>query len=573
MKKYQKLLALLLALVMVLALAACGNNGGNNGGDKEEGGKDVNIGLPPGVGVNNGKDEQGGETPTETPEAYVQTKVAPLMRVAVSDVPTNITPWAGTSAGRQLTLLTNVYQAVIEGIQGSEDIRMIMCHKIDRSYEKTEKGEMHRIYLYDNIYDQAGNHFTAEDAVFCIQSCVAEGAIPAMAFIGESKVVDEYTFDIEILSENRSQLAASLSNVYMVTRAAYEASADGMASAIVSTGPYCLTEWVPGTSAVLTRNENYWGADMAERSDDLHSAWMWHAQNVERVEYTKISEPAQAAIALETNVVDGAWLLTVDEASRFSGVDGYQVFATYDTLTMNCYFNCTENSPFSDVRLRQAAAYAIDRDMIIEANGGYGLLTYTFGSHLFADYVDDWDNNEYYAYNPEKAKELIAEAGYDTSREIVILVSSSTKPRQTTAQVVQAQLMAVGFNVRIDVLDAASFSANRFDPTIQDIRIDQQAFENLSNLWNQHLNYNVSGHSKLLQKDETLQELVLKVQKPEFHTPEYMTETHNYIMENCFIYSLFGITNFDAVNSNVVAAPGGRNNRSYTPIGSLTYYA
>ncbi len=567
MKKAKKLLALLLtAATMLSLLAACGGDKGKVDAsvDKPSAG---DIALPP-----------GGTGQPETPDAsatpaYVQTKPAELVRVAVADAPTNITPWSGTSNGRNQVLLSNVYQCLLEGVQRTEEVRLIMAEKLDRAYAKTENGEMHRIYLYQDIYDSDGNHFTAEDAVFCLQSAVAEAAIPAVAFIGETKVVDEYTLDVEILSFNRAQLAASVSNVNMVTKKAYEASPDGMASNIVATGPYKIESWVSGDSVNMVKVENYWGADMGERSDDIMNPWMWHAQNVNRIEFKKISEPAQAAIALETNSSDIAIKLTPTEVERFAGQENFSVYTMYDTLTLHTYFNCTDKSPFADVRLRQAVAYAIDRQAVMDANGGYGMFTNTFGSHLFADYVDDWDNHEYYPYDPEKARELIKESGFDTNREIVILVANTSKYRTTTAAVVQAMLMDVGFKVRIDTLDGASFAANRFNPDIQDIRIDQQAFENLANLWNQHLNYTVKGHpANLLQKDEKLQELVTKVQMPEYHTPEYMTEAHEYIMENCYIYSIHGLANFDVVNSKLVAADGGKNNRLQTPIGSFTYY-
>lgn len=567
MKKAKKLLALLLAAATMLTLitACSGTAEKPNTSDKPSIG---DIGLPPG-----GDSTTSPSDSTGSDAEYVQTAPAPLVRIAVSDSPTNITPWSGTSAGRNQVLLSNVYQCVLEGVQRTEEVRLIMAHKLDRAYKKTENGEMHRVYLYDDIYDSEGNHFTANDAVFCIRSAVAEAAIPAVSFIGETEVIDDYTFDIEILSYNRTQLAASLSNVFMVTQAAYEASPDGMASGIVATGPYVISDWVSGSSVTMVKNENYWGADMGERSDDIMNPWMWHAQNVDKIEFTKIPEPAQAAISLETGTSDIARLLTTTEAERFAGSDDYSVFTMYDTLTLHTYFNCTDNSPFADVRLRQAVAYAIDRQAIMDANGGYGLFTNTFGSRLFADYVDEWDDNEYYKYDPEKAKELIKESGFDTNREIVILVANTSKARTTTAEVVQAQLMAVGFKVRVDILDGASFAANRFDPTIQDIRIDQQAFENLANLWNQHLNYNVKGHpANLLKKDEKLQELVTKVQLPEYHTAEYMTEAHEYIMENCLIYSLHGLANFDVANNSVIAADGGKNNRLQTPVGSYTFY-
>jgi len=571
MKKLMRHLAILLVVVMSLTLIVACNGGG---ADTPPPGSSTGIGTiptPPGGSAAIPTPPGGGSdpTPVDIPEQHVS---APLVRIATGDTPTNITPWAGTQLGRQIVLLSNVYQCILEGVQRTEEIRMIMCHKVDRAYKKTEAGEIHRIYLYDYIYDQAGNHFTAEDAIFSVRSCVDEGSIPAVSFIGETWLIDKYTFDIEILSFNRTQLNASLSNVNMVTQAAYEASPDGMASSIIATGPYIFSEWVSGSSAVLVKNEDYWGADMGQRSDDIMNAWMWHAQNVDRIEFTKIPEPAQAAIALETGVVDAAWLLTQIEAERFASMPDFNLLTMYNTLTLHVYFNCTDISPFQNVKLRQAVAYAINRQDVMDANGGYGLFTNTFGSRLFADYVDDWDNNEYYAYNQQKARDLIAESGFDTSKEIVILVANTTQQRLTTAEVVQAQLIAVGLKVRVDILDGASFAANRFDPTIQDIRIDQQAFENLANVWNQHLNYNVSGHpANLLGKDERLQELVTRVQKPENHTPENMTEAHKYIMENMFIYSLYGITDFDVVNAKLIAGAGGRNNRLYMPVGSLPF--
>lgn len=117
-------------------------------------------------------------------------------------------------------------------------------------------------------------------------------------------------------------------------------------------------------------------------------------------------------------------------------------------LVQALYLNNAE-APFDDVRVRQALSYAIDRQQILDlAFDGYGTLLGSSMYPAFSKYFDD-SLTDYYSYDPEKAKELLTEAGYPNGFDMDITVPSNYQPHMDTAQVIVEQLKAVGVNATI----------------------------------------------------------------------------------------------------------------------------
>ena len=117
-------------------------------------------------------------------------------------------------------------------------------------------------------------------------------------------------------------------------------------------------------------------------------------------------------------------------------------------LVQALYLNNAEE-PFDDVRVRQALSYAIDRQQILDlAFDGYGTLLGSSMYPAFSKYFDD-SLTDYYSYDPEKAKELLTEAGYPNGFDMDITVPSNYQPHMDTAQVIVEQLKAVGINATI----------------------------------------------------------------------------------------------------------------------------
>ncbi len=519
MKKLKRLSAIFLALVMILAFAACG----------------------------------GGTTPTEAPATsggsnatdVPTTPTGPTtVRIAVSDVASDISPWAGTATGRHM-IVYNLYQPLLERDKPTGETKGILMDKFEKPDATT-----YRVTIHDNIYDGANNHVTADDVVFSFEGAIASGNISGLKFISSVKKVDTYVVDIVMKSELDYQFASSVGMVNIVTKAAYEASPDKMTTTPVSTAPYELTAWTPGSSATLTAKKDYWGAKLADPS--VKSAWHWFAQGIDIAEFTKISESSQMSIALETDTADTALFATQNEAERFMNKDDYIVHEVQDSLAYNLFFNCGENSLLSSKELRQAICYAIDAEAVRQANGGYGSLC-TSGSSVFSDNDPTWAKDGYYDYNKDAAIKLVANSGYK-GEPIRIMVSNADSMRTTVAEVVQAFLLDVGIKAEIDQYDSATFAANKYDEPSYDIRIDTNSFECLADLWNQFLSTtgHKDGKSYAYINDATLQGLLDNLTKADTYTAANIKSAHEYIKDNAFAYSLYSKMNFHVSNPSML---------------------
>jgi ABC-type transport system substrate-binding protein len=538
MKKLKRHLAFLLAVLMIFALAACG----------------------------------GGATSTETPttsggnatDGSTTPSGPSKVRIAVTDVASDITPWAGTATGRHM-IVYNLYQPLLERDKPTGEIRGILMDKYEKIDPKT-----YRVTIHDNIVDGAGNKVTADDVVFSVESAIKAGNISGLNFIDSVKKVDTYVVDFVMTSEMEYQFASSVGMINIVSKASYEASPDGMATKPISTAPYELTAWTPGTSATLTAKKDYWGAKLADPS--VKPAWGWFAQGIDVAEYTKIGEAAQMSIALETDIVDMALFVTQNEAERFMNNKDYTVHQIQDSLAYNLFFNCGEKSVLASKELRQAICYAVDAEKVRQANGGYGSLCYTFGSSVFSDNDPSWAKEGYYDYNKDTAAKLVKDSGYK-GETIRIMVSNADSMRTTVAELVQAYLLDVGVTAQIDQYDSATFAAKKYDETAYDIRIDTNSFECLSDLWNQFLSNKGKSHKDgknyAYVNDPQLQGLLDNLTKADTYTPENIKAAHEYIKGNALAYSLYSKMNFDVSTKYVEQYVG--TSKLYPLVGAWKY--
>lgn len=165
----------------------------------------------------------------------------------------------------------------------------------------------------------------------------------------------------------------------------------------IGTGPFKLAEVVWGNYAIFERNDDYYGAPA-------------------KIDRIKLQTQSDTIVACKAGQLDYFNSNNIDVLREVEKIDGYVVYPV-DTYFMR-YFILNLESPdgvnerLSDVRVRQALLYAIDRETIVEELFPNGDMTDTF---VPAGYADYWAEAEHYAYDPEKAMALLAEAGYDAS--------------------------------------------------------------------------------------------------------------------------------------------------------------
>ncbi len=202
----------------------------------------------------------------------------------------------------------------------------------------------------------------------------------------------------------------------------------------IGTGPFKFVSWDRGKEIVLEANDDYWGG----------------RPNIDKLVYSFVEDSTSRVIGLESGDFDLILDVTPTDVERLSAEDNIEVLNSpslgYTMLTMN-----QAVPELQDVRVRQAIAYAIDQDEILSLFNG--LATRTCGPLSTASSYYDTNVN-CFDYNPDMAKSLLADAGWDGSKTLALTVTSSDAD---TALLIQQYLGDVGINVDINEVDAATF--------------------------------------------------------------------------------------------------------------------
>ena len=200
----------------------------------------------------------------------------------------------------------------------------------------------------------------------------------------------------------------------------------------VGAGPFVLSSYVPNESITLVKNPRYWDAK------DIHFA---------KLQYVNVASGPQQVNALEAGQVNISQIPVTDAtAVRENG--NFNVKATSPQTQSLWMPICKSNPPLSNVRVREALNYTIDRNAINR------VVLNNLGEPQWAL----WPSNSiyfppglkgYYSYDPKKAKTLLAAAGYKSGFSTQLLVIAGTPVESETAQIIQAEWQKIGVNVSL----------------------------------------------------------------------------------------------------------------------------
>ncbi len=220
----------------------------------------------------------------------------------------------------------------------------------------------------------------------------------------------------------------------------------------VGTGPFKFKQWVKGDRVELVRNPAYWGP----------------APALTAVTFKVMGDPSAAAASLMAGDLDAYPNFPAPELVDQLKADGRFTVAIGTTegkvlLSLN-----DARKPFDDVRVRRAIAYAIDRKALIEgAASGMGT---PIGSHYTPNDPGYVDLSGEYAYDPAKAKELLAAAGIAPGTSFTITLPPPAYARRG-GEIIAAMLQQVGLNAKLATVEWAQwldlvFKQSQFDATI-----------------------------------------------------------------------------------------------------------
>jgi extracellular solute-binding protein, family 5 len=334
------------------------------------------------------------------------------------------------------------------------------------SYEQPDL-ETVIVHLRQDVYWQDkepvnGRQFVANDVVYHYSRLAGigpfEGQDPSpqcgarLESIESITELDTFTVEFkfkEATPNNLSLLLDQDSYNYIMAPEVIDAGLGEDWEYAVGTGPWILTEMIPGNMVTFEKTPNYWGYDERYPENRLPYA--------DTLKVMSVSESSTKLASLRTGQIDFADELTLQQ---------YEILAESDTdlliyqvpfiATNGLQLNMT-HEPFDDINVRKALQMAIDREtMAAQYFGGTSPIPAGWVNPDNADYAynyEEWspELQAEYSYDPERAKSLLEEAGYPNGFSFTVLVGSNEDV--SVLEILKAYFSAIGVEMSIDVQD------------------------------------------------------------------------------------------------------------------------
>jgi ABC-type transport system substrate-binding protein len=203
----------------------------------------------------------------------------------------------------------------------------------------------------------------------------------------------------------------------------------------LGTGPYMLDHWTPGQEIVLQRNPNYWEPGKPY-ADTLH--------------YILSDTPSTALLKLQRGEVDalGDGIPPANIVQVQNDPSWKQSVKSQPLIAISYVLFNVKIKPFDNVKVRQALSWAIDRDKVVKLMAGQSAPLWQLYPAGLPGHVE---GKQYYGYDPAKAKQLLAEAGYPDGFSTTFY-TDNVDPDPKIAQSIQADLAAVGVKADIKLV-------------------------------------------------------------------------------------------------------------------------
>lgn len=407
MKKANRILALVLALVLMTAvLCACGD------------------GKPTDTPANDQADDQGpgGSAPEAGDDA------SSIVVGIAQELDDSLDPHNVTAAGTR-EVLFNVYEGLLK-----PDTDGNLIPAVASGCTVSKNCDVFTFTLRDGVQFHNGQPVTVGDIVYSISRAAGlESGEPLISALGKIVSVEAPDSSTVVIttSEPQPELTAYLT-------AAIIPDGSDPADGIVGTGPYRFVSRAAQESIVLERFDGYWG----------------EKANIKTITCKIIENADTLVLSLKSGAIDLAAHLTAAQANELD--EGFTILEGTMNLVQALYLN-NAVEPFSDVRVRRALCYAVDKqeimDFVADGRGtAIGSSIYpAFGRYFMPELAD------YYPRDIEKAKSLLAEAGYPNGFSMTITVPANYTPHVDAAQVLVEQFAAIGVTATIETIEWSSW--------------------------------------------------------------------------------------------------------------------
>ncbi len=448
MKK--RALALILTAAMVLGLTACG-------------------------GSSNGTTESAGDGQTAGTEAEAEAAATgeKILSVQVGPDPETIDP-ALNSAVDGGNMLLHSFECLLAMDENGQ-----LIPGQAESYEVSEDGLTWTFHLREGLKWSDGSDLNANDFVYswkrvCDPMVAAPYAETVLSMVeGYEKAIEGDLDALQVVASDDNTLVVTLNapcsyfgslaafaTLSPVQQATVEANGDAWATSAetyISNGPFYVSEWVPGSYIMMTKNPYYWNAD---------------AIKLDGIKWNLIEDSNAAYSAYQTGEVLMIKSVPTEEIPSLKDSADFYVDSNIGTYYLSVNL---ERDAFKDAKVRKALSLAIDREYV--ANN---LMQGTYspaGSFIGAGWID-MDGKQFkdnanggkpyidvtnYEANLEEAKQLLADAGYPNGEGFptITYTTNDAGYHKVVAEYLQQEWAKLGIDLQVDIVEWASFTPMR----------------------------------------------------------------------------------------------------------------
>lgn len=359
------------------------------------------------------------------------------------DIEDSLDPHKAVAAGTK-EVLFNLYEGLVKPDSSGE-----LQPAIASDYSISEDATTYTFTLREGVKFHDGSMVTAEDVKYSIDRCAdttnGEPLVEAYSNIKSVNIVDEKTVEV-VLNTADSDFLANM------TTAIIPASNENPDTNPIGTGPYRYVSRSPQENFVVEKFDEYWGTPA----------------NIENVTFRVCANADSIVMNLQGGSIDMFARLTTTQASQLG--DQFDVLEGTMNLVQALYLN-NAVEPFNDERVRQALCYAVDPQGIMDLiSDGKGT---EIGSSMFPAFEKYYmpELNDVYSQDFDKAKELLAEAGYPDGFSFTITVPSNYQQHIDTAQVLVEQLKNIGVTAEIELVEwetwvSEAYTNRNFEATV-----------------------------------------------------------------------------------------------------------
>jgi peptide/nickel transport system substrate-binding protein len=346
-----------------------------------------------------------------------------------SSAPPQITPFG---------MLYGIHDALVRAYPGQK-----MGPSLAETWEESEDGKTYEFRLRAGLKFHNGDPVTTEDVKFSFERYQGAGASTLKEHVQEVEIVDPRTVRFHLREPWPDFMAfygttATAAGIVVPKHYLTQVGEDGFKKQPVGAGPYKFVSSKPGVEVVLDANFDYWR----------------RVPNVKTLVMRSVPEATTRALMVKTGEADMAYALDGVDAEGLQGTPGVQVVATKHASIMWIEFpdQWDPKSPWHDQRLRLAVNYALDREGINKA----ACLGFCPPAGVIVPRVMEYAlQADPIPYDPEKAKKLLAEAGYPNGIDAGEFPAIPGFP--TAAEAVVNDLNAAGIRVRLKQMERATF--------------------------------------------------------------------------------------------------------------------